>query len=128
MTERPVHGKGRPNVAAMNMKEDTLAKPEWGSKHVCLACGAKFYDMKRVPVACPSCDTKVKKSNSLTNRNTTPKKPEVSGPVEVATKDSNAEDTNDTQILENTDDIEENDNDITGVMEGGGLRRKTKSD
>jgi len=102
----------------MNMKEDTLAKPEWGSKHVCLACGAKFYDMKRVPVACPSCDTKVKKSNSLTNRNTTPKKPEVSGPVEVATKDSNAEDTNDTQILENTDDIEEKDNSIRGVMEG----------
>ena len=24
-----------------------MAKPEWGSKRVCLSCGARFYDMNR---------------------------------------------------------------------------------
>ena len=32
-----------------------MAKPEWGSKRTCQACGAKFYDMKRDPAVCPSC-------------------------------------------------------------------------
>ena len=34
-----------------------MAKPEWGSKRVCLSCGARFYDMKRTPIVCPACDT-----------------------------------------------------------------------
>jgi uncharacterized protein (TIGR02300 family) len=34
-----------------------VAKPEWGSKRVCLSCGARFYDMKRSPIVCPACDT-----------------------------------------------------------------------
>jgi uncharacterized protein (TIGR02300 family) len=34
-----------------------VAKPEWGSKRVCLSCGARFYDMKRTPIVCPACDT-----------------------------------------------------------------------
>jgi len=34
-----------------------LAKPEWGEKRICLDCGAKFYDMQRSPIVCPSCDT-----------------------------------------------------------------------
>tara|TARA_A100001037_G_scaffold174253_1_gene156271 strand:- start:47 stop:520 length:474 start_codon:yes stop_codon:yes gene_type:complete len=34
-----------------------VAKPEWGVKRVCLACGARFYDMQKSPIVCPSCDT-----------------------------------------------------------------------
>jgi len=34
-----------------------LAKPEWGEKRICLDCGAKFYDMQRSPIVCPSCET-----------------------------------------------------------------------
>ena len=119
LTERAVHGKGQPNTATMNVKGHKLTKPALGSKHLCLACGVKFYDLKRVPAACPSCGTNVKKSNGLANRNTTPKKPEVSGPVKAATEDSDIEATNDTQVLANTDDIEENDNNITGLIKGG---------
>ena len=33
-----------------------MAKPEWGRKITCTSCGAKFYDMKREPAVCPSCD------------------------------------------------------------------------
>ena len=33
-----------------------MAKPEWGAKHTCLSCGAKFYDMGKNPITCPACD------------------------------------------------------------------------
>lgn len=33
-----------------------MAKPEWGEKRTCLSCGAKFYDMLRSPIVCPSCE------------------------------------------------------------------------
>ncbi|MSO64230.1 MAG: TIGR02300 family protein [Alphaproteobacteria bacterium] len=34
-----------------------MAKPEWGAKHVCQSCGARFYDMRKEPAVCPSCKT-----------------------------------------------------------------------
>lgn len=34
-----------------------MAKPEWGVKRACLACGARFYDMQKSPIVCPSCET-----------------------------------------------------------------------
>ncbi len=34
-----------------------MAKPEWGAKRVCLSCGARFYDLQREPIVCPSCET-----------------------------------------------------------------------
>jgi uncharacterized protein (TIGR02300 family) len=32
-----------------------MADIRWGRKHVCLACQAAFYDMRRTPIACPKC-------------------------------------------------------------------------
>jgi uncharacterized protein (TIGR02300 family) len=32
-----------------------VAKPEWGTKRICLSCGARFYDLNRDPIVCPSC-------------------------------------------------------------------------
>jgi uncharacterized protein (TIGR02300 family) len=34
-----------------------MAKPELGTKRVCVACSAKFYDLTRVPAVCPKCHT-----------------------------------------------------------------------
>lgn len=34
-----------------------MAKPEWGTKRICLSCGARFYDLNRDPVVCPACGT-----------------------------------------------------------------------
>ncbi len=34
-----------------------MAKPELGTKRVCVACGARFYDLTRTPAACPKCGT-----------------------------------------------------------------------
>jgi uncharacterized protein (TIGR02300 family) len=34
-----------------------MAKPELGTKRVCVACGARFYDLTRAPAICPKCGT-----------------------------------------------------------------------
>ena len=34
-----------------------MAKPEWGTKRICLSCGARFYDFSASPIICPSCGT-----------------------------------------------------------------------
>jgi uncharacterized protein (TIGR02300 family) len=32
-----------------------VAKPELGIKRLCASCGAKFYDLSKVPIHCPKC-------------------------------------------------------------------------
>jgi uncharacterized protein (TIGR02300 family) len=32
-----------------------VAKPELGSKRLCIHCGAKFYDLNKDPAVCPKC-------------------------------------------------------------------------
>jgi uncharacterized protein (TIGR02300 family) len=34
-----------------------MAKPELGTKRVCVSCGARFYDLTKVPAVCPKCAT-----------------------------------------------------------------------
>jgi uncharacterized protein (TIGR02300 family) len=34
-----------------------MARPELGTKRVCAACGARFYDLSKFPAICPKCGT-----------------------------------------------------------------------
>ena len=34
-----------------------MAKPELGTKRVCLSCGTKYYDLQKSPITCPNCGT-----------------------------------------------------------------------
>jgi uncharacterized protein (TIGR02300 family) len=34
-----------------------MTKPELGTKRVCVACGARFYDLGKSPPVCPKCST-----------------------------------------------------------------------
>ena len=34
-----------------------MAKPEWGIKRNCSACGTKYYDFNNSRIICPSCNT-----------------------------------------------------------------------
>jgi uncharacterized protein (TIGR02300 family) len=34
---------------------DPVARPELGIKRSCQACGAKFYDLHKTPIVCPTC-------------------------------------------------------------------------
>ncbi|MDP6389661.1 MAG: TIGR02300 family protein [Alphaproteobacteria bacterium] len=45
-----------------------MAKTEWGTKHLCANCGAKFYDLKKKPPVCPKCETKVEPEQPKSRR------------------------------------------------------------
>jgi uncharacterized protein (TIGR02300 family) len=34
-----------------------MAKPELGTKRVCVACATRFYDLTKTPASCPKCGT-----------------------------------------------------------------------
>jgi uncharacterized protein (TIGR02300 family) len=34
-----------------------MTKPELGTKRVCVACGARFYDLTKLRAVCPKCGT-----------------------------------------------------------------------
>ena len=34
-----------------------MAKPALGTKRICSGCAAKFYDLDKSPVICPTCET-----------------------------------------------------------------------
>ena len=34
-----------------------MAKPELGTKRVCVSCSTRFYDLTKVPAVCPRCGT-----------------------------------------------------------------------
>lgn len=33
-----------------------MTRVEWGAKRQCASCGTNFYDLRRDPIICPSCD------------------------------------------------------------------------
>ncbi len=33
-----------------------MSKAEWGLKRTCQSCGARFYDLLKMPITCPKCD------------------------------------------------------------------------
>ena len=48
-----------------------MVKLEWGKKHACGSCGAKFYDMRKDLVVCPACGTELSQKPLLKARRTT---------------------------------------------------------
>jgi len=34
-----------------------MNNPAWGTKRICQACAAKYYDFDRLPIVCPKCQT-----------------------------------------------------------------------
>ncbi len=49
-----------------------MAKTEWGVKRACLACGTRFYDMRKDPIMCPSCGVKFDVETIFRPRRTRP--------------------------------------------------------
>jgi uncharacterized protein (TIGR02300 family) len=47
-----------------------VAKSEWGLKRTCLNCGARFYDLQREPIVCPSCGAAVDAAGPAKQRRT----------------------------------------------------------
>ena len=59
MPGRPLTRRAIPRtplpIPAGTIPGRAMADIRWGRKHVCLACQAAFYDMRRSPIACPKC-------------------------------------------------------------------------
>lgn len=53
-----------------------MAKPQWGTKRTCRACGARFYDLKRKNVVCPKCDAPYDPDAASKPRRNPPAEPE----------------------------------------------------
>ncbi len=101
-----------------------MAKPELGTKRVCVACGTHFYDLNKQPAVCPKCQTeqpaeqpRVRRpvGNPLPEEKHRPKPaPEETledADVEVEeTEDEGGED-----VLEDTSDLEGGDDTVVDV-------------
>jgi uncharacterized protein (TIGR02300 family) len=97
-----------------------VAKPEWGTKRICQSCGAKFYDMQRNPIVCPSCGTTHDLEATLRSRRA---KPAPAAPakaaknVEIEPDDEVDEDADDDDVIEDTSDLSDDD-DLADVAIG----------
>lgn len=89
-----------------------MAKPELGTKRVCVACSAKFYDLQKTPAICPKCSTeqpadvpRPRRAGGNVVEDKRPKKPPVAddADVEVEAVEDDAEE----DVLEDASDLED---------------------
>lgn len=89
-----------------------MARPELGIKRICVACGAKFYDLGKSPAVCPKCQTEQPAEQPRVRIRTPVIEPkakpvaavdDVDVDVEVEAGDDEAED----GVLEDTSDLED---------------------
>lgn len=92
-----------------------MAKPDLGTKRVCVACGARFYDLQKSPATCPKCGAdqpvdqpRVRRPAGNVPEDKRPKKvaPEADDiELDVEAADDDA----DEDVLEDTSDLEDDD-------------------
>ncbi len=94
-----------------------MAKPELGTKRTCTSCGAKFFDLEKMPVECPKCETAFVPGVLLPPKDTTP--PEAK-PAAPETEEVKKEDTGDVEVI-SLDDVEvaddEDDDEVAAIAD-----------
>ncbi len=91
-----------------------MAKPELGTKHICVACAARFYDMTKTPAVCPKCNTaqpadqpRPRRTGGNVAEDRRPKKPvPVAGEADVDVEVEGVEDAEE-DVMEDTSDLED---------------------
>lgn len=71
-----------------------MARPELGTKRVCLDCGVKYYDLNRDPITCPTCGSIfeiAKPAEPELEEETQEEETEVVVETDDAAEDANAE-------------------------------------
>ena len=92
-----------------------MVKPELGTKRVCVSCGAKFYDLGKSPAVCPKCGTeqpieqpRLRRGGGNVEEKVRPKKPAPGVEEgEADTEADAAEDEEAEDVLEDTNDLED---------------------
>ena len=49
-----------------------MGNPAWGTKRTCKSCEAKYYDLDRMPIVCPKCQTEFDPEAFLKTRRSRP--------------------------------------------------------
>jgi uncharacterized protein (TIGR02300 family) len=57
---------------AFDTEDQSVAKPEWGTKRICPSCGARYYDLRKDPPVCPSCGVQFDPEALLKSRRARP--------------------------------------------------------
>ncbi|MEX2616008.1 MAG: FYDLN acid domain-containing protein [Alphaproteobacteria bacterium] len=109
-----------------------MVKPEWGAKHLCENCGAKYYDMLRDPITCPKCDTIVsapsrsRRGKAAAVKEEAPKAPvkkpivdELDDDVDDLLVDDDDDDADDDSLLDDDEDDDEYSTDDIPLVVGG---------
>lgn len=103
-----------------------MAKPELGMKRVCVACGARFYDLTKVPAICPKCGTEQPMEQSRPRRaggnvmeDKRPKKPAPTPGAEEEIEVEGVEEVEEEDVLEDTGDLEDDTDSIGPDIEVG---------
>lgn len=104
-----------------------MVKLEWGTKRTCLSCGARFYDLQKVPPTCPKCGTIFEMQT--VSRGRRGKAAIVDVTKDLLAHDSSGADLDldlaadidgdiGADLIEDTDDLDEGLNDIPDVLSG----------
>ncbi|MCQ8276914.1 TIGR02300 family protein [Acetobacteraceae bacterium KSS8] len=100
-----------------------MAKPELGTKRVCVSCGARFYDLTKVPAVCPKCGTEQpldqprlrRSAGNLPADDRRPKKVAEADPDDTDTEiETDADEGEGDDVVEDTDDLDD-DADVIGT-------------
>ena len=92
-----------------------MAKPELGTKRVCVSCGTKFYDLTKQPAICPKCSTEQPAEQPRLRRaagnplddKRRPKAASVPGLEDADVEVEVADDDSDEDVLEDTSDLDD---------------------
>jgi uncharacterized protein (TIGR02300 family) len=109
-----ISGTASVSSTAQRILGTALPKPELGTKRICLACGARFYDFgKTVDIACPACGAAFDLEQvARARRPRNPVRGVASKPAGVVTDEEEVDETVDE--VEDVDDDEDED-DIPAV-------------
>ena len=105
-----------------------MAKPELGTKRVCVSCSTRFYDLTKVPAVCPRCGTEQpveqprlrRPSGNLADEKRV-KKPLPADETEEGDVEETEEGAED-EVIESTDELEDDGDGIGGDIEVEGDR------
>ena len=100
-----------------------MAKPELGTKRVCVSCGARFYDLAKQPAVCPKCSTEQppeqprlrRAGGNVIDEKRRAKVIPVPGLEEPEAEPEAAEEEAEEDVLEDTSDLEDGADEIVEV-------------
>lgn len=97
-----------------------MAKPELGLKRTCVSCGARFYDLNRVPAICPKCNTEQPSDLPQPKRGGDIPADQTKTPPKSDENDVDVDldgDDDDDDVMEDTSDLDDDDDDLGTEIE-----------